>query len=73
MLCSGKVYYLLEERTARGQDDVAFIRLEQLYPFPEDELKEVLAPYTNLKDIFWCQEEPMNRALGIAVSTICVA
>lgn len=62
VLCSGKVYYhLLEERTKREQDDVALIRLEQLYPFPEDELKAALAPYQNLKDVIWCQEEPMNQ------------
>ncbi len=62
ILCSGKVYYtLLEERTLRNQDDVALIRLEQLYPFPEEELKAALAPYAHIKDIFWCQEEPMNQ------------
>lgn len=62
ILCSGKVYYtLLEERVARNQEDVALIRLEQLYPFPEEELKAALAPYAHIKDIFWCQEEPMNQ------------
>lgn len=62
VLCSGKVYYtLLEERTARNLDNVALIRLEQLYPFPEAELKAALAPFKNIKDIFWCQEEPMNQ------------
>ena len=41
VLCSGKVYYhLLEEREARGITDVALVRLEQLYPFPDDELEE---------------------------------
>ncbi|MFJ2450068.1 2-oxoglutarate dehydrogenase E1 component, partial [Pseudomonas sp. NPDC087626] len=62
VLCSGKVYYdLLEKRRAEGRDDIAVVRLEQLYPFPEDDLNEVLAPYTNLKHIVWCQEEPMNQ------------
>lgn len=62
VLCSGKVYYhLLEERMNRKQDDVALIRLEQLYPFPEQDLQEVLAPYKNLTDTVWCQEEPMNQ------------
>ncbi len=61
VLCSGKVYYdLLAERREREQDNVAIIRLEQLYPFPEEQLLEVLAPYTNIKDMVWCQEEPMN-------------
>ncbi|WP_111642052.1 2-oxoglutarate dehydrogenase E1 component [Marinimicrobium alkaliphilum] len=62
VLCSGKVYYhLLEERMERGQDDVALVRLEQLYPFPEAELKTVLQPFKKLKDIVWCQEEPQNQ------------
>jgi 2-oxoglutarate dehydrogenase E1 component len=62
VLCSGKVYYdLLEKRRAEGRDDIAIVRLEQLYPFPEDDLIEVLGPYKNLKHIVWCQEEPMNQ------------
>lgn len=62
VLCSGKVYYnLLEERTARAQDNVALIRLEQLYPFPEQELQAALKPFTGLQDVVWCQEEPMNQ------------
>ena len=61
VLCSGKVYYdLLAERREREQDNVVIIRLEQLYPFPEEQLLEELAPYTNIKDMVWCQEEPMN-------------
>jgi 2-oxoglutarate dehydrogenase E1 component len=62
VLCSGKVYYhLVEAREETGQQDVAFIRLEQLYPFPREELAAALAPYKNLKDVVWCQEEPMNQ------------
>ncbi len=62
VLCSGKVYYhLLEERLERGIDDIALIRLEQLYPFPDIELEEALRPYSNIEDIVWCQEEPMNQ------------
>lgn len=62
VLCSGKVYYdLLEKRRAEGREDIAIVRLEQLYPFPEDDLVEILAPYTNLKHAVWCQEEPMNQ------------
>lgn len=62
ILCSGKVYYdLLEKRRAEGREDIAIVRIEQLYPFPEDELAEILAPYKNLKHIVWCQEEPMNQ------------
>ncbi|UTF60339.1 2-oxoglutarate dehydrogenase E1 component [Gilvimarinus sp. DA14] len=67
VLCSGKVYYhLLEERNKREQDDVALIRLEQLYPFPEEELKAALAPYAHVKDVMWCQEEPMNQGAWYA-------
>ena len=62
ILCSGKVYYdLLAKRRAEGREDIAIIRIEQLYPFPEDDLTEALAPYKNLKHIVWCQEEPMNQ------------
>ncbi len=42
MPCSGKVYYdLLEKRRAEGREDIAILRLEQLYPFPEDDLVEI--------------------------------
>ncbi len=62
ILCSGKVYYtLFEERAERKQENVAFIRLEQLYPFPDVELKNILSKYKNVKSIAWCQEEPMNQ------------
>ena len=60
VLCSGKVYYdLLEERATRGIDDVAMVRLEQLYPFPAVSLGKELTRYPNA-DIVWCQEEPYN-------------
>ncbi|MET1076475.1 MAG: 2-oxoglutarate dehydrogenase E1 component [Pseudomonas sp.] len=62
VLCSGKVYYdLLDKRRSEGRDDIAIVRIEQLYPFPEDDLAEVLAPYKKLKHVVWCQEEPMNQ------------
>ncbi len=62
VLCSGKVYYhLLEARTASGQDNVAFVRLEQLYPFPEQELIDIISVYKQLQTVVWCQEEPMNQ------------
>ncbi|MNO74553.1 2-oxoglutarate dehydrogenase E1 component [compost metagenome] len=62
VLCSGKVYYdLLEKRRAEGRDDIAIVRIEQLYPFPEEDLAEVLSQYKNLKHVVWCQEEPMNQ------------
>ncbi|NPD69282.1 2-oxoglutarate dehydrogenase E1 component [Lichenicola cladoniae] len=60
VLCSGKVYYdLLAERRERQLQDVAILRLEQIYPFPDEELGRALAPYKNA-EIIWCQEEPEN-------------
>ncbi|MGI9326010.1 MAG: 2-oxoglutarate dehydrogenase E1 component [Pseudomonadales bacterium] len=67
VLCSGKVYYeLLERRREQGAPNVAIIRLEQLYPFPEADLAKVIAPYKNLKEVVWCQEEPMNQGAWYA-------
>ena len=64
VLCSGKVYYhLLEERELREQDDVALVRIEQVYPFDEKTLTTLLKGYKNLQDILWCQEEPLNQGL----------
>ncbi|MGI4795101.1 MAG: 2-oxoglutarate dehydrogenase E1 component, partial [Janthinobacterium lividum] len=60
VMCSGKVYYdLLQARRDAQLDDVAIVRLEQVYPFPEITLPKVLAPYKNA-DVIWCQEEPAN-------------
>ena len=60
VLCTGKVYYdLLQERRDRKIDDVAILRLEQIYPFPEKTLATILAPYRNA-ELVWCQEEPEN-------------
>ncbi len=62
VLCSGKVYYdLLATRRETATDNVAIVRIEQLYPYPEAELERVIKPYRNLKDVVWCQEEPMNQ------------
>ncbi|HZJ95635.1 MAG TPA: 2-oxoglutarate dehydrogenase E1 component [Thiopseudomonas sp.] len=62
IMCSGKVYYdLLEKRRNEGLDNTAIVRIEQLYPFPEDDLSAEFAKYKNLKHIVWCQEEPMNQ------------
>ena len=44
-----------------GQEDVALIRLEQLYPFPKDEFIEVIKPFSGAKEVVWCQEEPRNQ------------
>ncbi|HLF67675.1 MAG TPA: 2-oxoglutarate dehydrogenase E1 component, partial [Gammaproteobacteria bacterium] len=62
ILCSGKVYYdLLVKRRADKREDVAIVRIEQLYPFPEAQLQGLLAQYTQAKQIIWCQEEPQNQ------------
>lgn len=62
VICSGKVYYdLLEKRREEGHNDIAIIRIEQLYPFPEDDLLQEMNKYPNLKQFVWCQEEPMNQ------------
>jgi len=62
VICSGKLYYELRAaRRDNNLENVAIIRLEQLYPFPEEDMSRVLAPYTNLKEVVWAQEEPQNQ------------
>jgi len=62
VLCSGKVYYdLVEDAAKRGIDDVAIVRVEQLYPFPRKEVSAELAKFPAAKEVVWCQEEPMNQ------------
>jgi 2-oxoglutarate dehydrogenase E1 component len=65
ILCSGKVYYnLLEERNRRVKDrhtDTAIVRLEQLYPFPQHQLRNVLERYPSAGKIVWAQDEPENQ------------
>ena len=61
ILCTGKVYYdLYEEREKRGLTDIYLLRVEQLYPFPHQELKRILAGYPNARQVCWVQEEPQN-------------
>ncbi|RUP81681.1 2-oxoglutarate dehydrogenase E1 component [Alteromonas sp. KS69] len=62
VMCSGKVYYdLLDQRRKNEQIDVAIVRLEQLYPFPQEECAKVVAQYSHVTDWVWCQEEPQNQ------------
>ena len=61
VMCSGKVYFdLLEERDARGIDDVYLLRVEQFYPFPAMSLTKELERFKNA-EMVWCQEEPKNQ------------
>ncbi|WP_373813372.1 2-oxoglutarate dehydrogenase E1 component [Neisseria dentiae] len=63
ILCAGQVYYdLAAGRAERGlENDVAIVRVEQLYPFPYEEVQAELAKYPNAKDVVWSQEEPRNQ------------
>ncbi|MBS9429506.1 2-oxoglutarate dehydrogenase E1 component [Photorhabdus akhurstii] len=62
VLCSGKVYYdLLEQRRKNEQTDVAIVRIEQLYPFPHQDVQSTLEQYAHVHDFVWCQEEPLNQ------------
>ncbi len=61
VFCTGKFYYDLKaEREAQGRNDVALIRIEQLFPLPVDQLKAIIASYPNATDYVWAQEEPRN-------------
>jgi 2-oxoglutarate dehydrogenase E1 component len=62
VMCSGKVYYdLLEQRRKNEQNDVAIVRIEQLYPFPQAEFQAEMEKYAHVTDWVWCQEEPQNQ------------
>ncbi len=62
LLCSGKVFYdLVEARAQAGIDDVAIVRVEQLYPFHEKLFRSVVAPYADAEEVLWVQEETKNR------------
>ena len=68
VLCSGKVYYeLLEARRENDLKHIAIIRLEQLYPFPKNDLLAVLAKYPNVDLYKWCQEEPFNQGAWLSI------
>ncbi len=61
VFCTGKFYNdLLAERENNGRNDVALVRIEQLFPLPVDQLKEIIAKYPNADDYVWAQEEPKN-------------
>ncbi len=61
ILCSGKIYHELHtQRMKSGQDTTAIVRIEQLFPFPDDAVNKVIAKYPNAKKFLWVQEEPRN-------------
>jgi len=61
LLCSGKIFYeLLAERQERGVADVAIVRVEQLYPFPDSTLEGIFQRYPKHREVIWVQEEPRN-------------
>lgn len=61
VFCTGKFYYdLLERKEEQNREDVALVRIEQLFPLPTEQIKEVMAKYKNADDIVWAQEEPRN-------------
>ena len=67
VLCAGKVYYdLLAGRREREIENIALLRVEQLYPFPEKALRAALKRYPKATDVVWCQEEPRNQGAWYA-------
>jgi len=61
VFCNGRVYYdLIAEKTKSNVSNMAFIRIEQLYPLDKDRIKQLIASYKNVKEFFWVQEEPKN-------------
>jgi 2-oxoglutarate dehydrogenase E1 component len=71
LFCSGKVYYdLLAKRTKLGADDVAIVRLEQVYPFHETKVREILQKYERAQDVVWVQEEPKNSGAWTFVAPL---
>ena len=66
VFCTGKFYYdLLEERNKNGRNDVALVRLEQLFPLHEEKIEKIIARYENAEDHVWAQEEPRNMGPGV--------
>lgn len=74
VFCSGKVYYdLADERRNQQLTQVALIRIEQLYPFDDQAVLEILKTYPKAKELVWCQEEPMNQGAWYQIQHRLVA
>ncbi|MFL2895578.1 MAG: 2-oxoglutarate dehydrogenase E1 component [Candidatus Pelagibacter sp.] len=68
IICSGKIYFdLIEAREKNKVDDVIFVRIEELYPFPVKSLTKIIKPYISNSQFFWCQEEPKNMGAWSSV------
>ena len=68
VVCAGQVYYdLLNARREREVNDIAIIRLEQLYPFPTDTFREELVKFPAAKEVMWVQEEPRNQGAWLQI------
>lgn len=61
VFCTGKFYYdLLERREENGRDDIALVRIEQLFPLPQEQLEKIIQKYPDVTEYMWAQEEPKN-------------
>jgi len=62
VFCAGKVYFdIAAEQAEQDLDDIAVVRVEQLYPFPREEVQAIVDQYSDADEVIWCQEEPMNQ------------
>ena len=68
IICTGKVYYdLFEAREELGRNDIYLLRVEQLYPYPDDGVQEELTRFKNA-EMVWCQEEPKNMGAWMYIN-----
>jgi 2-oxoglutarate dehydrogenase E1 component len=73
IFCSGKVYFKLRETRQKQYDNTtAIVRLEQLYPYPGQEIADTLKKYPNLERVIWCQEEPRNQGTWWYIKTLLI-
>ncbi len=67
IFCSGKIYYALNYgKKINNKDNIIVLRIEQLYPFPSEQVSTEMKKYSNVTDYIWCQEEPMNQGAWYA-------
>ena len=70
ILCAGKIYYeLLRARRENKITNAVIVRIEQLYPFPLDEMKQILNKYSGAREIIWTQEEPRNQGVWFYIQS----